>query len=124
MDYNFELTAAGSLAADFTSEPFLANNMSRFSAQFVSTSTAVGSIKLQGSNDAGAFTSVAASGKVTGASGITNWDDVDGATLAIPSARSYSLGVINPEFRWYQLVYTRTSGTGAATIRVNGVGPR
>jgi len=71
--------------------------------------TAVGSLKLQISNDS-VDTPV-------------NWDDLAGTTAAVSGAGSQTWIVSNAFYAWIRVVYTFTSGTGTitnATFTVKG----
>jgi hypothetical protein len=74
--------------------------------------TAVGTVKIQMSNDICTFGNVAASFTPT------NWTDIASASVAVASGVAANPIVISQMcFRWIRAVYTRTSG-GSTTIAV------
>lgn len=114
---NFELMSAVSLGGDAQSSPFKAGRLDGFAVQCVVTGDAVGTLKLQASNDAG---SVPEAGEQA-ATGITNWTDVDGASLSVSGGdNTYVISSVDQHFRWARIVYVRDSGTGSVTARVSG----
>lgn len=73
--------------------------------------TAVGTVKLQASND------LDPQGPVSSFTP-TNWTDIPSASAAIASGASALITIPNMSYRWIRSVYTRTSG-GSTTVNVN-----
>lgn len=80
------------------------------SVHSVSTSTGVGTIKVQVSNDP------------PGSKAPSNWADLSGATISVTAASSLVLPKIDVSYQWCRLVYTKTSGSGSLTARIKSIG--
>lgn len=76
------------------------------SVQVVSTG-AVGTAKLQASNDK---------------KNPTNWTDISGATVSVTGAGTFLIPKMDLCYRFIQLVYTNSSGTGSVTANFQGIG--
>lgn len=81
------------------------------------TGTPVGTLKLQGCND------IERRENVPDAN-LTNWFDVASGgnrvvSIAVSGAGVYNLTDPNAMYRWFRVVYTRTSGSITATVRVH-----
>ena len=87
----------------------LVQNCVSFSVQSVSTSTGVGVIKVQVSNDSVKDTP-------------TNWTDLASATINVTAASTLILAKTEICYQWIRLVYTRTSGSGTLNARVKTIG--
>lgn len=112
---NYELMPATSIAVDVQSNPFLAVRLSGFAAQCVTTGNAAGTLKIQASNDAGIIPEAGEHA----ATGIDNWDDVDGASIAVAGAGPYTFIIDRQRYRWARIAYVATSGTGTMAVRVS-----
>jgi len=106
--YNEPVINAASAAANQNSIA-VTSQLCRFaSAQAVITGSAVGTLKLQVSNDDGGSA--------------TNWSDLSGATVSISGAGAYLIPAQNMSYQFIRAVYTFTSGTGAITVNLHMVG--
>lgn len=101
-------------AGSFTTEAIKVGRKTGYSLTFscLSTGTPVGTIKLQLCNDIERVLD-------TSDSLLTNWVDIDGATSPISGASVICFEDREPAYRWMRLVYTRTSGSITATIRLH-----
>lgn len=72
--------------------------------------TAVGTFKLQASND---VCPPQQSSNFT----VTNWTDIPSATASITAGASALISLANVNYRWIRAVYTRASG-GSTTVSV------
>lgn len=104
---------AGSASAN--SAALDANQLFNLSVQIIITGDIVGSFKIQVSNDA----------VPTGANGVavpTNWSDLSGTSTAVSSAGVYLIPKQDMCYRWFRIVYTRTSSTsGVITANINAL---
>ena len=98
---NDTVIATQSIAGDVQSAAIDASQMVYATAQIVSTSTAAGTLKLQGSND---FKNP------------TNWNDIPNATASVSSAGAVTIPVTQTCFKWIRVTYTHTSGSGNGTV--------
>ena len=73
--------------------------------QMVATGNPVGTLTLQASNDPGPLQAV-------------NWKEVPFSSMVINGANNYCYNISDAYFRYMKIVYTRTSGTGTCSIRV------
>lgn len=108
--FNDAIFKAVDISVSQNSAPIDASYLIALSVQAVTTGTAVGTLKLQYSNDA------------PSPSIPTHWSDITGATVAIAAAGTYSILKIEVSYQWIRLVYTTTSDTGACTARIKSVG--
>lgn len=116
---NISLTAL-TLDTSANSEAFYIGHMALFAAQMVVTGAApTGTFKVQVSCDAGAPN---ATTKTQQTLAVTNWFDVPSATSAITTTGTYGINVVDSGACWARVVWTSTSGTGSAAIRVNAKG--
>jgi len=98
-------------AASITSSMVSINQAFGFSIQGVMTGgPPTGTAKLQGSCDP--FVDL------TG-TGVTNWTDITGSSVAIAAAGTFLYNVVDCEYNWVRLVYTRTAGSGTLNVRIN-----
>jgi hypothetical protein len=102
---------AGSMGADVESDEVLIDQIYGFAIQAVYTGTPNGTLKIQASCD-----------DVQKSSDVTNWIDVSGATATITAAGSVIIQVPYAFYKWFKVVFVRTSGTGSLTITYNGKG--
>lgn len=104
MAIKFSGATSGSLAASIDSDPCqLADRVNGFALQAITTSTAVGTLKLQASAKSSEPTSAA------------DWSDIADSSKAVSAAGTYAWSVSDAYYRWIRVVYTRTSGTGTIT---------
>lgn len=96
--FDLKTLATLSLAATGNSDPIQFNEMLVCSIQTVWTGSPGGSLKLQISND-----------KVT-------WSDYTGSSTAVSATGDFTWNISGLASPWVRLAYTRTSGTGSATI--------
>lgn len=73
--------------------------------QLVATGAPVGSLVLQASNDPGPLQAV-------------NWETIPYSSMLINGAGRYVYNLQDAYSRYLKLVYTRTSGTGTCSIRI------
>lgn len=84
------------------------------SVQAVTTGTAVGTLKLQYSNDPGSPLERTVP---------ANWSDVPSASVAVSSAGTYAIGKLDISYNWLRLAFTYTSGAGnITTAYIHGFG--
>lgn len=102
---------AGSMGADIESDEVLIDQIYGFAIQAVYTGTPNGTLKVQASCD-----------DVKTSSDVVNWIDVSGATATITAAGSVIVQVSYAFYKWFKVVFVRTSGTGSLTITYNGKG--
>lgn len=76
------------------------------SVQVISTG-AVGTAKLQVSNDK---------------KNPSNWTDLSGATVSVSGAGAFLIPKVDLCYRYIQLVYTNSSGSGNITANFQGIG--
>lgn len=108
------ITSSGDMAqATLSSDPINLDQKYGFSIQVMFTDAPVGTLKIQGSCDLG----------TNGiGSGVTNWSDIPGQTIAVAAAGNGMFSVDATYYKWARLFYTKTSGTGALTARMNSKG--
>lgn len=105
---------AQSIASSVNSNAVFTGYMVTASVQAVTTSTAVGTLKLQYSNDPGSPIERTVP---------TNWSDVPSATVAVSSAGVYAIAKLDISYNWLRLAYVATSGTGnITTAYIHGFG--
>jgi len=108
---NVALPASG---GPVVTTPVLLENIFGFSIQIVWTGTPVGVFTIQGSNDLG-FKNLQ-TGAVTG---VTNWTPLTSGTIsAAGSAANGMFNDVGAYFRWVQISYAPTSGTGTASANM------
>lgn len=90
-----------SLAASTTSTPMKLKVAVGYSVQLAITGSAVGSIKIQASNDSD-----------EDGTGITHWSDIAYSALPVNGEGVIFYNVADAMYLWARVVYTRTSGTG------------
>lgn len=99
-------------------QPTLLDQVFGYAIQIVWAGTPTGAFKLQGSCDKGYMEP---NGVITG---VSNWTDLTDLTaLAAGSAASAILTDATCMYRWVQIVYTASSGTGmaSAVISIKGI---
>jgi hypothetical protein len=74
--------------------------------------TAVGTVKVQASND------INTTGYNSNNFSPTNWSDISGATVAVSAGGVVLIPKFDLSYQWIRAVYTRTSG-GSTTVVVN-----
>lgn len=102
----------GDVSASFNSSPIQATFVLYGSVQATLSGggSPVGVLKVQASNDQ----------PLTGAP--QNWNDLSSITVNVTADGSFLIPIFNLSYEWIRLVYTRTSGTGTASIRVKTIG--
>ena len=110
---NYAVLSAADLASSQTSAPINLYQVYMYSIQSVITGSPVGSIKLQVSNDYNIPQTP------NGAPTPTNWTDVATSVTAINGATSILWEDPNTSYAWVRVVYTKTSGTGSLSARIN-----
>lgn len=106
--------SAQSAGASANSSAVYTGYMVTASVQATTTSTAVGTLKIQYSNDPGSPIERTVP---------TNWSDVPSASVAVSSAGVYAIGKIDISYNWLRLVFTYTSGAGnITTAYIHGFG--
>ena len=53
---------------------------------------------------------------------ITNWTNFPNAAATVSGNGSYAININAPSVRWVRLAYTKSSGTGTLTARINAQG--
>lgn len=109
--YNEPIINAADASTNQTSILVKSENLHLASLHVITTGTAVGSVKLQASNDEPA-NNVAPN----------NWADITGATVAISGAGSYLIPNLDICYNYVRAVYTFTSGTGTVSAKVHMIG--
>jgi len=115
--FNDIILDAVSTAASFNSEAYSLKNIAGFSITLnFSDGNAIGSVKLQVSND----------GENAAPS---TWIDLTAPTTSVKSISAVDSStnpvvwnVTSAFYRWVRVVYTRTSGTSTCTVKINGKG--
>lgn len=103
----FPTAVSGSMGADITSNYEEVIKHRRVSVQFgwSSGTSPVGVVSVQGSNDTDPATAT--------------WHTIAGLSLAVSgNSGSHLLEDPNCGYRWVRVIYTRTSGTATATIKL------
>lgn len=77
------------------------------SVHAVVTGTAVGTLKLQCSNDPNPP---------------SNWSDVPSASVSITGAGAFLIPKQDVSYQWVRVVFTNSSGTGTITARLKSIG--
>lgn len=114
------LAATVDMSTSFQLRSIWLGHICNFAIQLVFTGTPVGTLRIQGSADAGQPDG----GLSPQASGVTNWTDITSSDIAITTAGNAMINVQNAGYNWVRLVYVSTSGTGSLTsarINVKGV---
>lgn len=114
---NDPLLSAGDMSGSLNSQPLNLEFAFGYSIQCVFTGAPVGTLKLQGSNDAPPdanpnFINFAP----------TNWTDISGSSTAVAAAGSVLFNAASVYYRYVRVVYTFTSGTGSLSIVGNTKG--
>lgn len=87
-------------------------NLFSLSVQVIASGTApVGALKVQISNDA-----------PNTVGGPTNWTDISGATVSVTGVGSFLIPKTEICYQWIRLVWTKTSGTGVVTAKLQALG--
>jgi hypothetical protein len=94
--------------ASITSAAQPADSLVNILIQCVAAGAPVGSLKIQASCDPQNATPV-------------NWSDV-GSAVAVSAAGTFSVPFVDNAACWLRLVYTKTSGTGTLSARLNAKG--
>lgn len=100
-------------AASVNSDPFPITQDFAMSVQAQSVVDAVGTLKVQFSNDQYQSNSQIQP---------THWTDVPSASVAVTAAAVVGIAKFDVCYNWARLVYTRTSGAGGliAVVKTNG----
>jgi hypothetical protein len=114
---NQTLESAGDMTLTLNSQPLNLEFAFGYAIQADISGSPVGTIKLQGSNDAppDAYPQFASFAP-------TNWTDITGSSTAITGAGSVLFNAASIYFRWVRSVYTPASGSGSLTIVGNTKG--
>jgi len=111
---------SGDLSASFNSNPMFVGDRTAYAIQAVWTgSGALGTFKLQVSNDP-----TQPQGQA-GASQVTHWSDYTDSALAVTGAGDHMFDIWATEVEWVRLVWTpaSTASTGTLTVcNLNGKG--
>lgn len=104
---NYEFVDATSMGATFSSATIDVKNYNRIGIQIVVSA---------GTSPIGTFTLACS---MDTAATVTNWTTIDGSSAAWSgNSGSYVYEILNSSCRRLKLVYTRTSGTATADVRV------
>lgn len=102
---------AGDMSGNITTAAFPINQTFGWAAQFVYTGAPVGDLKVQISCDPN-----------LGPNSVplpTNWTDLGSASVSISASGDCAFNVDLAFYSWIRFVYTRTSGSGSITGRLN-----
>ena len=114
------------LSATGATSPWRIDNFKGASYQVTvpATGAPIGTGLLQVSNDTGSGDTANEQSPNNPTSSITNWTDVSGTSISIVSATGspFFINVPNLYGRWMRLSYTRSSGSGTATVSAYGKG--
>lgn len=105
---NKSIISAQSMGASFNGDAVYVGDAPGFSIQGVisGSSSPVGTLKLQASNDL-------ESGSVT------NFTDIPDSDIAVTGDAVDMWDVMEHQYKWVRVVYTRTSGTATYNARIN-----
>ncbi|MGE3607997.1 MAG: hypothetical protein AB7I27_00315 [Bacteriovoracaceae bacterium] len=92
------------LSADRTTSAFDAGSSNGFVIFAKWGAGAVGTMKIQSSNDA-----------VDSAGSVTNWDDIPGSTVTVNGAGQQTWTWSGAKLKWVRIYFTYTSGTATVT---------
>jgi hypothetical protein len=106
-----ELLTAEDMSVDFESEAILIDQIYGLSFQAVSTGAPVGSFAIQLSNDL-----------TDRKDEVVNWTTYTASAAAVSAAGNTFINYDGVHAKWARLIYTATSGTGAATVIYFGKG--
>lgn len=105
------LAASGSTAA--TGSPMDTSSMFLVSAQFSASSGALGSIRLQASNDPPHIRT----------SAVSNWSDIPSTTVPVSGSGLYLIPSTDAAYNWVRVAYSGSSGSaGSMTGSLKTVG--
>jgi hypothetical protein len=116
---NVPIIVAQSAAASQTSIKIDSQVMVAASAQAIIAggTSIVGTLQIQGSNDPCAF------GNNAKQFTPVNWTNLLATAIAISGNGAFIIPKMDVSYRWLQVVYTYTSGTGGTiTVNFNGLG--
>lgn len=108
--------ASQSGTTSFNGPAILCDQLFALSAQIIAGGTLVGSLKLQGSNDAPVNVPGGA------APTATNWSDISGASVSVSSAGVFLIPKTEICYQYIRLVWTRDSGSGNVVINTMQLG--
>lgn len=111
------VTAGNMSSATITSIGIDLNQLDLDSIQAVWTGSPVGTLKIQVSNDI-----VAVAPGANPAANVTHWSDYTGSSTAVSGAGDITYNMTFVGYRWVQLVYTKTSGSGTLNATFSGKG--
>jgi hypothetical protein len=100
--------------ASFNSNVVAVGEYDSFSVTCNVNSTAVGTVKLQVSNDWS---------QDEYGSNVAKWTDLSGASSSVSIGNDVVFNIKKPGYPFMRVVYTLASGTGTATIDFNGKAP-
>lgn len=109
---NYQAMNALDASTNETSGPIEAAFMLYASAQAITTSTAVGVLKFQASND---------NSSPMNGDRVSHWSDIS-QSVAISGAGTYLIPKFDSCYQYLRLVYTSTSGAGAITVNAKLTG--
>lgn len=97
-------------AATVTTVAIPSQNLFQASAQITATGSAVGTLKMQASND-----------EPLNGSAPVNWSDIPSATVAVAAAGAFLIPKTDLCYQFVRLVYTNT-GTGTISVVFKALG--
>ncbi len=97
--------------ANFESDPILCDKILLFSAIAKFTGAPNGAMEIQVSND-----------KTNKGDEVVNWFTLPSSSQAVAAAGNKFFEQNDFKYKWFKLVYTFTSGTGACDVFYNGKG--
>ncbi len=104
-----------SMAASINGPAFVVEQMLNYSAQVIMTGAPVGTLQLQGSNDA--FEGPVGNQMYQIENPNAHWDTITGSSIAVSTAADVPYDVADVGYRYYRVQYVRTSGTGSMTVK-------
>lgn len=113
------LTAGNMAVATLASDGIYLGQLFCGSIQAIYTGAPVGILILQGSND---NVPLPTTGSTNMASNVVNWTAIDDQTVSISAAGAKMFNLQFAGYLWVRAYYTKTSGTGALTVRFCGKG--
>lgn len=102
---NNQIKTNESLGASFSTDAILLDQIYGFNFQAILTGSPNGTFKLQASND-----------DVKEPTMVSNWVDIADSSQAVTTSGSIMWDYNGAFFKWVRVVFTFSSGSGAATI--------
>lgn len=115
---NEALLSAADASVSQTSAPAIVDHAWGYAIQAVITGTAAGTLKLQGSCDAGPNANFQAANDPY----VVNWTDIANSSQPVTGAGTVAYDVVKSAYPWVRVVYTASSGTGTISVRFNAKG--